>query len=163
MLRRLAKACAQLERLPEAKDAAEKGLEAMAAAGASTAAQEELRQLQWRIQALATNGADDIEAFEIDGVQHLAVANYKNDNTYDIDSKIYRWNGSAFVEIQALATYAAMDFEAFEIDGVQHLAVANSFNGLSSDIDSQLGSRALLRISRRGDQSVLQRPSETRS
>ena len=60
MLRRLAKACAQLERLPEAKDAAEKGLEAMAAAGASTAAQEELRQLLAQIEERIGPGIEDV-------------------------------------------------------------------------------------------------------
>jgi hypothetical protein len=57
----------------------------------------------------------------------LAVANQynSNDTSYNIDSKIYRWDGSSFAEFQSLATNGARCLEAFTIDDTQYLAVAN--------------------------------------
>ena len=43
------------------------------------------------------------------------VANYGNDATYNIDSKIYKWDGSVFVEFQSIATNGAIGFESFTL------------------------------------------------
>jgi hypothetical protein len=59
----------------------------------------------------------EFEAFAaIDGVQYLAVANYYNGGSYNIDSRV------------SLAASGAYDFDAFAIDGVQYLAVANYYD-----------------------------------
>ena len=76
-----------------------------------------------------------METFMVGDETYLAVANHyenESDNTYDIDSKIYRWNGSAFEEFQFIATNGASDWESFEIDGITYLAVANSIYGAES-------------------------------
>ena len=44
-------------------------------------------------QSIATNGAYDWEFFTIGSNHYLAVANRLNGSTYNIDSKIYQWNG----------------------------------------------------------------------
>ncbi|CAE7822062.1 Tspear [Symbiodinium sp. CCMP2592] len=86
------------------------------------------------------------EPFVIDGVQYLAVA----DDT--VDSKIYRWDGSLFVEFQSFATNQARAWAAFQlngaqhlawepvvIDGVQYLAVANSMDSADNyNLDSKV-------------------------
>ena len=41
-------------------------------------------------QAITTIGATDWESFEIDGETYLAVANYSNGSTRNIDSRIYQ-------------------------------------------------------------------------
>ena len=38
----------------------------------------------------------------------------------DIDSKVYRWNGTAFVEVQSLATHGARDWEQMHRDFEEH-------------------------------------------
>lgn len=76
-------------------------------------------------QSIPTNGALDWESFEISGESYLAVANNYDGSTYSIDSKIYRWDGTAFIEVQSIPTHAAIDWESFEIGGETYLAVAN--------------------------------------
>ena len=90
------------------------------------------------IQAVPTNGALDWEAFTIDGQTYLAVANQRSDSNFNIDSRIYQWNGSQFVEIQAIPTNGANDWEAFTIGNQTYLAVANEFNGSTGNIDSHI-------------------------
>jgi hypothetical protein len=87
---------------------------------------------------LATNGAYGLKAFTIAGTQYLAVANQYNGQSYNVDSKIYRWDGSSFVEFQALATNGAVGWEAFTLDGGHYLVVANTHNGNSRSIDSKI-------------------------
>ncbi|MDL1982895.1 MAG: hypothetical protein LWX54_01665 [Deltaproteobacteria bacterium] len=89
-------------------------------------------------QAIATIGAMDWESFEISGETYLAVANYYNDSSYNVDSRIYKWNGTSFVEIQAVATNGAHDWESFEIGGETYLAVANYYNGSTRNINSEI-------------------------
>jgi Concanavalin A-like lectin/glucanases superfamily/EPTP domain/PKD domain len=90
-------------------------------------------------QAIPTDGARDWESFEIGGVLYLAVANYCSSyHNFNIDSKIYKWNGSSFVEFQAIPTNGALAWESFEIGGVPYLAVANSHNGSTRNINSKI-------------------------
>ena len=93
-----------------------------------------------QIQAIATNGARDFESFTIDGQTYLAVANHRNDSTYNIDSHIYQWNSTTnqFDQIQAIATNGTLDFESFTIDGQTYLAVANHRNDSTYNIDSHI-------------------------
>ena len=44
-------------------------------------------------QNISTSGAMALAAFSIDGVQHLAVANHYNGETYNVASKVYKWGG----------------------------------------------------------------------
>ena len=92
------------------------------------------------LQGIATEGARNFESFVIDGETYLAVANYRNDSSYNIDSKIYQWNTTTnqFDEVQAIATSGAADFESFVIDGETYLAVANYYNGSTRNRDSKI-------------------------
>ena len=90
------------------------------------------------IQSIPTNGALDWESFVISGETYLAVTSYRDGTNYNIDSRIYKWNGSSFVEIQAIPTNSALDWESFVISGETYLAVANHYNGSSFNIDSKI-------------------------
>ena len=91
-------------------------------------------------QEIATSGAADLEAFVIDGVAYLAVANRKSGSNYDLISRIYRHSNESgqFEVFQEIATSGALDWEAFDLHGVTHLAVANHFNGSNDDITSRI-------------------------
>ncbi len=45
-------------------------------------------------QNINTEGASDCEYFTIASESYLVVANSYNGSTYNIDSRIYKWNGS---------------------------------------------------------------------
>jgi hypothetical protein len=47
------------------------------------------------VQNIATNGATSWDSFTINGEQYLAVANHQNDISGQINSVIYKWNGSS--------------------------------------------------------------------
>ena len=89
---------------------------------------------------IATNAGADFESFVIDGETYLAVANYYNDSTRDVDSKIYKWNSatSNFDEFQIIPEVGTFDFEVFVIDGEAYLAVINVYDGSSWNIDSKI-------------------------
>ena len=75
-------------------------------------------------QTLQTRGAYDLEYFSIANKHFLAVANHW-DGTYRLDSTVYQWNGTLFVDFQKLSTKAAGYFTYFKILGERYLAVAN--------------------------------------
>ena len=89
-------------------------------------------------QSIATNGSIDFEHFMINTNHYLAVANHYNGSTRNINSKIYKWNGSSFAEFQSIATNGAHDFEHFMIDTNHYLAVANNYNGSTYNINSKI-------------------------
>ena len=89
-------------------------------------------------QTIATNGGSDWESFDISGETFLAVANHNNNSTQNVDSKIYKWDGTSFVQNQAIATHRALDWESFDINGEQYLAVANNHNDVTHYIDSEI-------------------------
>ncbi|MCB8950820.1 MAG: right-handed parallel beta-helix repeat-containing protein [Ardenticatenales bacterium] len=91
-----------------------------------------------QIQNIPTHRAWDWEAFTIGGDTYLAVANSSDDVSVNINSYIYRWNGSAFIETQAIPTNSAYDWEAFTIGGDTYLALANLHNGITYHIDSRI-------------------------
>ena len=78
-----------------------------------------------------------IHVFDLKG-PYLAVANHRDDSTYNLDSKIYRWNGTSFAEFQAVPTHSAFGWEFFTIDGDVYLAVANYYNGSTYNLDSEI-------------------------
>jgi len=89
-------------------------------------------------QNIIANGASDWEYFTIGTDHYLAVANAYNGTSYNINSKIYKWNGSSFVEFQSIATNGARNWEYFTIGADHYLAVANAYNGSSYNIDSKI-------------------------
>jgi len=66
------------------------------------------------------------------------VANHYNDSSYNVDSRIYKWNGTSFVEVQAIPTNGAHEWESFEIDGEIYLAAANYYNNSTHNINSRI-------------------------
>ena len=91
-------------------------------------------------QTIPTVGAYDWKHFVIDGEHYLAVANYRNSSTYDIDSVIYKWNPSTsqFEPYQNISTHGAHSWEHFVIDGEHYLAVANYRDDTSHDTNSYI-------------------------
>jgi hypothetical protein len=87
---------------------------------------------------IPTNGARDWESFTIGSDHYLAVANTYNGSTYNLDSKIYRWNGTAFTETQSIPTNGAMDWEFFTIGSDYYLAVANHYNNSTYNVNSKI-------------------------
>jgi hypothetical protein len=87
---------------------------------------------------IPTIGAMDWEFFTIGSDSYLAVANQHNDSTFNVDSKIYLWNGASFSETQSIPTNGAWDWEFFTIGSDSYLVVANRFNGSTYNIDSNI-------------------------
>ena len=92
------------------------------------------------MQSIPTKGAYDWTAFSMDGIQHLVVANGYDGSSYNVDSKVYRWDdaSSEFLEMQSIPTEGAYGWEAFSMDGIQHLVVANGYDGSSYNVDSKV-------------------------
>jgi len=76
-------------------------------------------------QSLATSGAQDIEPFHIVDESYLAVANGRNDQTYEVNTVVYRWDGNDFAEVQSIPSHGAADCEFFTLAGERYLAIAN--------------------------------------
>jgi formylglycine-generating enzyme required for sulfatase activity len=74
-----------------------------------------------------------LEYFETGGSHYLAVANQYNGSSYNIDSVIYKFDGTQFLQIQAIPTTGAYDWESFKIGNIQYLVVANSRDGSNFD------------------------------
>ncbi|XP_074860571.1 thrombospondin-type laminin G domain and EAR repeat-containing protein [Carettochelys insculpta] len=91
-------------------------------------------------QRIATHGARDWEAFEIEGEAFLAVANHREGDNHNIGSVVYRWNPRAglFEANQTLPTSGAYDWEFFTVGPHSFLVVANAFNGTSTKICSHI-------------------------
>jgi len=92
------------------------------------------------IQAISTSGAYSMESFVIDGETYLAVANDYDGSTYNLNSRVYKFDSGTgqFSEFQSIPTNGARDFESFVIDGEMYLAVVNSYNGSSVNINSRI-------------------------
>ena len=90
---------------------------------------------EWSIP---TNGAYDWEFFTIGSDAYLAMANYYDGSTHNIDSKIYRWNGTVFSVTQSISTRGAFDWEFFTVGSDAYLAVANNHNDATPNIDSKI-------------------------
>ena len=79
-------------------------------------------------QTLQTRGAIDLEYFSIANKHFLAVANHW-DGTYRLDSTVYQWNGTLFVDFQKLSTNGANHVTYFKMYGEKYLAVASYHDG----------------------------------
>ncbi len=90
-------------------------------------------------QQIPTVGAFDWEFFSINQEHFLCVANYQDDDdNYNLESVIYRWNGSSFVVLQEVFTNGATDWEFMEIANNYYLVVAAYKDGIEHNIDSKL-------------------------
>ena len=78
------------------------------------------------------------EYFIINDYIFLALANVRNEDDLNINSQIYKWNGTSFAEFQSIATNGAFSFESFTINGETYLAVANHHNGITKKIDTKI-------------------------
>ena len=79
-----------------------------------------------KLQSLQTYGAWDAKSFKINGETFIAFANVRNQSNYvNIDSFIYKWNGSKFVLFQSIPTRGARAWWPFVMCGQTFLGVAN--------------------------------------
>lgn len=79
-------------------------------------------------QEILTTGGIDWESFTVDDESYLVVANSANNggpnDRYQVDSIVYKWDGSNFVQHQVIPTSGAIDWESFQINGTTYIAVA---------------------------------------
>ncbi|XP_073256554.1 uncharacterized protein [Porites lutea] len=76
-------------------------------------------------QAINTSGAHNMKFFTIANKYYLAVANMRNENTYQVNSVIYQWNELKFVVFQNVSTKGASRISFFKIGKEYFLAVTN--------------------------------------
>ncbi|CAH3190548.1 unnamed protein product, partial [Porites evermanni] len=76
-------------------------------------------------QAINTSGAHNMKFFTIANKHYLAVANMRNENTYQVNSVIYQWNELKFVVFQNVSTKGASRISFFKIGKEYFLAVTN--------------------------------------
>jgi len=89
-------------------------------------------------QSLPTTGAQDIESFAIGVDSYIAIANSRNEFTYDVNVTVHKWDGNDFVQVQAIPSHGAADCEFFTLDGGQFLAVADLQNDATYEVDSKV-------------------------
>jgi len=65
-------------------------------------------------QTIVTTGVRHMEYFRIGEKHYLAVANYRNMSTYQLNSVIYQWNGHQFVAVQSIPTNGATSLNFFK-------------------------------------------------
>jgi len=87
-------------------------------------------------QSIETSGAVDIKPITVGADTYLAVANYRDDTNYSINSNIYKWlsaeacfgsGTTCGTVLQAIPTKGAYRMESFTLDGGSYLAVSNSY------------------------------------
>lgn len=81
-----------------------------------------------QIQTLPTLGASDVTSFQSSSSSewYVVVANGEdNAGNPNLDSVVYRWNGTMLVQTQLFATIGASALNAFTIDNTLYLAVAS--------------------------------------
>ena len=88
------------------------------------------------VQSISTSGAVDLKPITVGADTYLAVANYRDDLSYTINSNVYRWmsGSSCFGDgitcgevLQAIPTKGAYRMESFVLGGEYYLAVSNAF------------------------------------
>ncbi len=95
-------------------------------------------------QTLLTSSAEHVEAFQISDLEsemtgdYLVVANHRDKQTYEVNSTLYQWDGTSFVEYQSIPTKGASDAEFFTLGDDAFLAVANMYDGTTHNIDSRI-------------------------
>ena len=84
-----------------------------------------------KLQSFQTYGARDVKSFNYNGSTFLAFANYGQFDIswqFDINSPIYKWNGSNFVLFQSIPTRAAAALHPFMMYNQTFLGVANHYD-----------------------------------
>jgi hypothetical protein len=89
-------------------------------------------------QIISTQGANDWKSFQIDSITYLALANYQNNISVEINSEIYKWDNGQFYLFQELPTKGASDWEYFSIDTQHFLAVANYKSDTEYEVNSTI-------------------------
>jgi len=89
-------------------------------------------------QILSTEAGEDLEFFTLGGDHYLVATNMHDERTYNVDSKVYKWDGTSFVEYQSIPAYGASDAEFFSLGDDSYLAIANMYDGTTHNIDSKL-------------------------
>lgn len=90
-------------------------------------------------QAIRTTGAVSWDFTSFNGSYYLAAASWKNDNgSYQLDSKIYRWDGTRFAEYLTVPGNGASDCAFYSFDGNLYLGVANVGGSSGPNVDSKL-------------------------
>lgn len=80
-------------------------------------------------EAIATTAANAVKHFVIADDQHyLVIANFREGDSYAINSTVYWWDGQAFAVYQDIPTIGAKNWEPFTIDGEHYLALANLYD-----------------------------------
>jgi len=90
------------------------------------------------VQRIRTEDAFDIEHFTIGETHYIAVANHFNGKSYQVNSKIYKWDGSGFREHQSIPTSGASSFAYFSMGDKHYLALSNAFDGSSCNTESKI-------------------------
>ena len=67
-----------------------------------------------------------MKSFSNNNDTFLVFSNHYNGSSVNIDSYIYKWNGSKFVLFQSIPTRQASSWHPFEMCGQTFLGVANS-------------------------------------
>ena len=82
-----------------------------------------------KMQSFQTYAALDVKSFSVNGSTFLAFANHKSGSgQHNINSPIYKWNGSHFVLFQSIPTRAAATLHPFMMCSQTFLGVANYFS-----------------------------------
>ena len=82
------------------------------------------------IQSIPTHGAQDWEAFTIDGEQFLAVANYHDGGWNDVPQSIYKWDGTQFASVWSAADRGGVsDWEYFQIGSKHYVVMVEQYEG----------------------------------
>jgi thrombospondin-type laminin G domain and EAR repeat-containing protein len=79
-------------------------------------------------QEIETSYGRDLEYFSIGDDHFLAAAHYYNGSEVQLESPLYKWDGSAFVSFQEFSTQGASDWHYFSIDNRSFLAAAHSYD-----------------------------------
>lgn len=79
-----------------------------------------------QVQSIPTQGASDVLSFDVDGTCYIVVANGEdNDANPNVDTVVYRWSGSSFVEFQRLSTIGASTLTTYIYRNELNLVVAS--------------------------------------
>ena len=84
-----------------------------------------------KLQSFQTYAALDVKSFSVNGSTFLAFANYRRGSLqFNINSPIYKWNGSHFVLFQSIPTRGAAALHLFVMCGQTFLGVANHLDSV---------------------------------
>ena len=93
-----------------------------------------------KLQSFQTYGVQDVKSFSDNGSTFLAFANYRRGSgQYDINSPIYKWNGSHFVPFQSIPTRGAFGLHPFIMCSQTFLGIANHL-----DDDDRFNTRSVI-------------------